>query len=115
METFQMSKKEINQIGVFEKLQTKEIKQKEAGMILGLSTRQIKRKLKLFRRLGAPALIHLSRGKPSNNQLDPQIKQKAIFLIENKYPDFCPTFASEKLEEIHGIIINRETLRIAMM
>lgn len=115
METFQMSKKEINQIGIFEKLSDKEIKQKEAGMILGLSTRQIKRKLKAFRRLGAPALIHGSRGKPSNNQFDSQIKQRAIFLIENKYPDFCPTFASEKLEEIHKLVINRETLRLAMI
>lgn len=115
METFQMSKKEVNQIGVFEKLSNKEMKQKEAGMILGLSTRQIKRKLKLFRQLGAPALIHGSRGKPSNNQFDPQIKQRAIFLVENKYPDFCPTFASEKLEEIHKLIINRETLRLAMI
>lgn len=39
----------------------------------------------------------------------------AISLIENKYPDFAPTFASEKLEEIHKLIINRETLRLAMI
>jgi hypothetical protein len=115
METYSMSQKEINQISVFEGLNNREIKHKEAAMILGLTTRQTKRKLKAFRRLGPKGLIHLSRGKPSNNQLDPRIKQRAIYLIENKYPDFAPTFASEKLEEIHKLSINRETLRLAMI
>lgn len=52
METLNMSIKEINQIGIFDKLRNKEIKQSEAAMILNLSTRQIKRKLKAFRRNG---------------------------------------------------------------
>jgi len=115
METLPMSRKEINQISVFEKLSAREIRQQEASMILNLSTRQIRKKLKLFRRLGAPSLIHSSRGKPSNNQFDPVIRQRAISLIENKYPDFAPTFASEKLEENHSLIINRETLRLSMI
>ncbi len=115
METFQMSNKEINQISIFERLKNREMKQREAGMVLNLSTRQIRKKLKAFRRLGPAALIHGSRGRPSNNQLDPEIRRKAIFLIENKYPDFGPTFASEKLEENHHLVINRETLRLNMI
>ena len=115
METFQMSQKEINQINVFEQLQTKQIKHKEASMILSLSIRQTIRKLKWFRQLGVASLIHRSRGKPSNNQLDPIIKQKALLLVENKYPDFGPTFASEKLEENHRLVINHETLRLIMI
>jgi len=115
MEILHMSKKEINQIGVFEKLLTGEIKQREASMILNLSTRQIRKKLKLFRRLGATSLIHSSRGRPSNHQLDPLIRHRAITLIENQYSDFGPTFASEKLEENHGLTINRETLRLIMI
>ena len=114
METFQMSNKEISRIGVFEKLKNKEMKQKEASMIIGISTRQIRKKLKEFRRLGPKALIHGSRGKPSNNQIDIEIKRKAISLIENKYPDFGPTFASEKLEKNHNLIVNHETLRLMM-
>ena len=114
METFLMSQKEISQIGIFERLQNKQMKQKEAGMILNLSTRQIRKKLKAFRRLGPKSLIHGSRGKPSNNQLDPIIKQAALCLIENNYPDFAPTFAAEKLAENHQLIINHETLRLAM-
>lgn len=115
METFQMSNKEINQISVFERLQNREIKQKEASMILNLSTRQIRKKLKVFRRLGPKGLIHGSRGRPSNNQFDPVAKEQALSIVESKYPDFGPTFAAEKLEQNHQLIINRETLRQIMI
>lgn len=114
METLSMSKKEIDQISVFEDLNKKIIKQRHAAKLLNLSIRQVKRKLKKYRKLGVKSLIHGNRGRPSNRQLDPALVEEALSLIENHYPDFAPTFASEKLEEIHRIIINRETLRIKM-
>src|SRR3990167_8808636 len=115
METFPMSKKEISQIKVFEKLSAKEIKQHEASMILNLSTRQIRKKLKLFRRFGPRGLIHGLRGKPSNNQLDKALVDNALSLISRRYPDFGPTMAAEKLYEYHRISINRESLRDRMI
>jgi len=115
MEIFQMSKKEINQTGVFERLAKKEIKQKEVAKMLDLSTRQIRKKLKEFRRLGPVSLIHKLRGKPSNNHLDDNLINKALEIIEEKYPDFGPTFASEKLWENHMIKINSESLRLKMI
>lgn len=115
MEVFQMSRKEINQTGVFERLTKKEIKQKEAGKMLGLSTRQIRKKLKEFRRLGAISLIHRLRGKPSNNHLDERLVNKALDIVREKYPDFGPTFASEKLWENHRLKINSESLRQRMI
>lgn len=115
METLSMSKKEIDQIPVFEDLNKKVIKQKVAAQILSLSIRQIKRKLKNYRRFGAQSLIHGNRGKPGNRQLDPSLVEQALSLIENRYPDFAPTFASEKLAENHQIIINRESLRQRMI
>ena len=110
-----MSKKEINQTGVFERLAKKEIKQKEVAKMLDLSTRQIRKKLKEFRRLGPVSLIHKLRGKPSNNHLDDNLINKALEIIEEKYPDFGPTFASEKLWENHMIKINSESLRLKMI
>ncbi len=114
MRTLKMSGKEVNQIGIFEKLRNKEMKQKEAAKILGLSDRQIRRKLKRFRRLGPESLIHGLRDKPSNNLLDPKLLEKALSLVKKKYPDFGPTFASDKLSEIDNIVIHPETLRIKM-
>lgn len=114
IETLSMSRKEIDQISVFENLKERKIKQRTASQILNISLRQIQRKLKRYRVFGARGLIHGNRGKPSNRQLDSALVEQALGLVENHYPDFSPTFASEKLEEIHGLVINRETLRIKM-
>lgn len=114
MKTLSMSRKEIDQISIFEDLKNRKMKQRQAALILNLSIRQIQRKLRGYRRLGAKSLIHGNRGRPGNRCLDPALVVQALSLIENRYPDFAPTFASEKLEEIHGLVINRETLRLKM-
>ena len=46
METLSMSKHEIDQISVFENLKEKQMKQKQASLILNLSIRQIQRKIR---------------------------------------------------------------------
>lgn len=115
METFLMSKKELNQVGVFEDLKNKIIKQKEAAKILDLSIRQVKRKVKAYRRFGAVSLIHKNRGKPSNHRLREDDIEKVLNLVKANYSDFGPKFAAEKLAEIHKVKINRETLRLNMI
>ena len=64
-----MSNQEINQVEIFEKLKRKELKQGKAADILGLSVRQIKRKLRKYKLNGAKSLVHKSRGKVSNNKI----------------------------------------------
>ena len=82
--------------------------------MLDLSLRQARRKLKEFKARGLASLIHKLRGRPSNNQLDPKLEQRALKIIAKEYSDFGPTFAAEKLKENHGLLINHETLRKKM-
>jgi transposase len=110
-----MAKRELNQISVFEDLTNKRIEQKEAAQILGLSVRQVKRKIKEYRRVGSVSLIHKSRGKPSNRRLKEDEIETVLNLVRENYSDFGPTFAAEKLLEIHKIKINPETLRLKMI
>jgi len=110
-----MVRKELNQVSVFEDLRNGKIKQKDAAKILDLSIRQIKRKLKEYRRFGAISLIHKRRGKPSNNHNKENKIKQAVDLVSEKYHDFGPKFAAEKLLEIHKIKINHETLRLRMI
>lgn len=110
-----MSQKEINQVAIFEKLTQKTMTQKQASQLLNLSVRQVKRKLKAYRRLGALSLVHQLRGKPGNHHLPVEVKDQAIVLVGQHYPDFAPTFASEKLLEQHQLVINHETLRLLMI
>lgn len=115
MEFVTMNKAELEQVGIFERLVKKELKQKEGAKILDLSIRQVKRKVKEYRKSGAASLVHGNRGKESNRVTDKEKAQQAIGLIKKHYSDFGPTLASEALEERHGIIINHETLRKLMI
>lgn len=115
MENMTMSRKEADQIVWFERLKGKEVKQHTSAEALGLSVRQIQRKLKDYQEWGAASLVHRLRGKQSNHRLDPCLKERVLALVLEQYPDFGPTFAAEKLEENHGLTVNHETLRHWMM
>ena len=107
----QMSTKERSRAHVLRQLDEGRIKQRHAAKQLNLSVRQVKRLLKAYRRWGDEALISKQRGRPSNHQLDPQVKQQALDLIQTHYADFGPTLAREKLTEVHHVAIGRETVR----
>jgi transposase InsO family protein len=110
-----MSRREINQISVFENLKGKKMKQKEAAKILNLTTRQIRRKLKYYCLYGEISLINKSRGKPSNRQFSEELWMEITTLLKDKYADFGPTLAAEKLQQNHNLVINKESLRQRMI
>lgn len=110
-----MSEKELKRLEVMKRLEEKRIRQPEAANQLGISIRQVKRLLKTYREKGAEGLISKRRGKPSNNQLKAEAKQKAIDLIRKRYEGFGPTLAHEKLTEVHAIEISVESVRQMMI
>ena len=110
-----MSNKEISRVEVLEKLSRREMKQKVGAKILGLSIRQIKRLVKKYRLGGSKNLIHKSRGRVSNNKISQDKLDKAIKVIKEKYWDFGPTMANEKLFENHQIKLSVERLRQEMI
>ncbi|MGH2611597.1 MAG: ISNCY family transposase, partial [Rhabdochlamydiaceae bacterium] len=87
----------------------------QAALMLGMSTRQVKRLKSSVRKDGASAVIHQLKGKQSNHHIDEDIKKKALAVIKEKYTDFKPTFATEKLEEQHDIKISYGTTRLWMI
>jgi len=110
-----MSKKELTRIEVMQRLEEKRLKQREAAEMLGINQRHVRRLLRAYRQDGERGLISKRRGKPSNNQLDEQVKQGAIDLIYRQYHDFGPTLAQEKLTEKHGLELSVETVRKLMI
>ncbi len=71
----------------------KRLKQTEAADILNVSVRQIKRLVKQYRTFSAVGLVSKKRGAIGNHRLPEGLKELAINLIEEKYPDFSPTLA----------------------
>lgn len=87
----------------------------QAALMLGISTRQVKRLKSRMRKEGALAVVHQLKGKKSNHHIEECIKEKALTVIKEKYADFKPTFATEKLEENHAIHISYGTTRLWMI
>lgn len=114
-ELLTMSKKELNRLPIIESVIKRKMTQTEAANRLGLSDRQIRRVVISFSELGPAGLIHRLRGRPSNHHYPQELKDHAIGLVREKYADFGPTFAAEKLEEIDGIKIDHDLLRKEMI
>lgn len=114
-ELLTMSKRELTRLEVMQRLKEKRLTQKEAAQQLRISTRQVKRLWQAYREKGAKGLVSGRRGRPSNNRLDAGVTQQALDLIQEKYADFGPTLAHEKLSEVHKIQISRESVRRIMI
>ena len=110
-----MSAKELSRLEVIQRLTQKKINQKEAGPILKLSTRQIKRLRKAFREQGAAGLVSKHRGRKANNRLSEEVKRKALNLLKTKYQGFGPTLAHEKLVEKEKLKLSDESVRKLMI
>jgi len=106
---FTMSIKEINIVGIMKQLIDKKLTMKEAGVVMGISSRQAKRLLRRFRKEGEKGLIGKWRGSGKTYKED--FKAKIMLIVSEQYKDFRPTFAAEKLYELNGFKINRETMR----
>jgi transposase len=114
-ELLTMSNREITRLEIMQRLKEKRLTQKEAAGMLGISTRQVKRLWRAYRKRGAQGLVSKRRGKPSNNRLDAGVAQQALDLIKEKYEDFGPTLAHEKLTEEHQLQLSRESVRRIMI
>jgi transposase len=110
-----MNNKEIKRLSILSQVEKKQLSQRMAAEQLNISVRQVKRLWRAYQEGGTAGIINKSRGKTSHNQLDAEVKQQALDLILERYRDFGPTLATEKLEELHGIKISDESIRKMMI
>jgi hypothetical protein len=82
-----MSTEEIKRTTVFSKLQARALIQQQAAADLDLSIRQVRRLFKAY----------------STHQLPRGVKELVLAIIREKYPDFGPTLAHEKIMDVHNI------------
>lgn len=106
-----MSDKELNRVNVVQSVIDKRMRRRDAAHQLNLSERQTQRLMNCFRKSGAAGLVSLRRGNPGNHRLPESLKLRVLTLIREKYSDFGPTLAAEKLRERHNISVSVETLR----
>lgn len=111
MEFLTMSRKELERHHIITLVQEHRMSQVKAAELLQITDRQVRNLLKTFQQNGPEGLISKKRNCPSNRAINPDLKRKIMKIISDKYSDFSPTFAAEKLEENHRVKISHETLR----
>jgi len=112
--TITMSMRELDRLKVIQAVVEERLMPWRAAERLGLSRRQVERLANRYRCEGAAGLVSRRRGRPGNHQLPVNLCPQALALIRERYADFGPTLACEKLHECHGITLSKETVRHLM-
>lgn len=110
-----MSQKEVGRLEVIRRVLGGELDQGQAGQLLGLSVRQIKRLCRGVREQGPQGLVSRKRGRPSNRRISEEQRARYVGLVRTHYADFGPQLAHEYLQREHGFAWSVETLRGWMM
>jgi hypothetical protein len=111
MTVITMSRTELSRLRVMIDLADGRTRVEDAAALMGLQRRQVYRLLDAFRLHGPDALISKRRGKPSNRAHGAVFRQTCLAIVRERYEDFGPTLAAEKLAEVHGLPVGVETLR----
>ena len=108
-ETLRMSYREMERLKIITRIEQDELTVIEAAEAVGISERQLYRILQRYRTLGAPGLIHRSRGRSSNTAYAKEHRIKALRLYREQYSDYGPTLFTEKLALHHELTVSRQT------
>jgi transposase len=109
-----VSMRELDRLKTVQAVLDGQLRSGVAAARLDISDRQFRRLLTRYRLDGGAGLISGKRNRPSNNRLAAETENMALNIIRERYADFGPTLACEKLRELHGIHISRETVRSIM-
>jgi transposase len=109
-----LTMRELDRLKVVQAVVDRMLKPGLAAQRLQLTVRQVERLVARYKQSGAAGVGHTSRGRPGNRKLDEAIACRALMLIRDRYADFGPTLACEKLRECHGLALSKETVRHLM-
>jgi hypothetical protein len=110
-----MSTKEFGRLHTLISLAEGRIGVTEAAVLMGVTRRQVSRLMRKFRADGAAGLASVKRGRRSNRAFSDTFRSTVLGVIRERYSDFGPTLAAEKLAEVHGLPVATETLRLWML
>jgi hypothetical protein len=114
-ETITLTKRDSERLRVLHQVMDGMISQVYAGELLNITDRQVRSLLVRVRVEGAKGLIHRGRGRESPRKMSEAMEDRIAGIIQRKYPDFSPLYASEKLLERHRIKVSGEKVRQVMM
>ena len=88
-----MNTKERRRLAVLGQVEAGHLSVAEAGHLLDLSERQVRRVWKRYQADGDAGLVHRLRGGPGNRRTDLAVRERALALYGEHYSDFGCTLA----------------------
>ncbi len=110
MAKINISSTQLQRYELIKKTLNREITNGEAALLLHISKRNLIRLKNKVKQLGIKGLEHGNIGKPGHNRIKEEEKELIISLVKEKYLDFTPTLATEKLTENHNIKHDPKTI-----
>ena len=110
-ETVTMSRKEARRPGLMQLAGAGTITTAEGARALKMTPRQFRRLKARYRAEGVRGLVHRLRGRPSPRALDVELRDRVLELIQTTYRDFNDCHCTEKLREVEGLEVGRDTVR----
>ena len=106
-----MSQKELQRVAVISSCVKGDLTCARAAELLDLTPRHIKRLKARYRQGSAAALALVSRGRSSPRRLPERTRARVLQLARTRYAGFNDRHLCEKLCEVEGFSLGRETLR----
>ncbi|HHH38458.1 MAG TPA: helix-turn-helix domain-containing protein, partial [Sedimenticola sp.] len=88
-----MTQKAVDRQEVIQRVVSRQLRQKEAARLLGLSVRQVKRLVARFKGEGAAGLVSRHLGRRLGNALSDAVRREVLGLVRTHYADFGPARA----------------------
>jgi transposase len=110
-EAFALSQKALQRVAVISSCVKGDLTCARAAELLDLTPRHIKRLKARYRQGSAAALALVSRGRSSPRRLPERTRARVLQLARTRYAGFNDRHLCEKLWEVEGFSLGRETLR----
>ena len=106
-----MSKGQWRKLDVVERLERGELTIAEGAQVLGLCRRQMQRIRKQVKSKGARGVLHGNAGREPTHKTGARLREQIVVLRQGKYEGFNDQHFTEKLREVEGLSLSRETVR----
>ncbi len=105
-----MNGKEQQRAMVLNQVDRGELTGQQAGVLVGLSLRQVRRLLARYRGEGVAALAHGNRGRPAVHRIPEDIRKRVVALAQGPYRGLNHYHLQELMEEREGVSLSRSSL-----
>lgn len=114
-ELITLTREEHERYTVIKKVLKGEMRQAEAADLLNLTERQVRNLRDKAREKGVRGMAHGNRGRSSPRKMSAELEERIAKIVRERYEDFKPKLASEKLWAKERIRVSDEKLRQVMI